>query len=66
MNTNPIKSINLKAIKLQWGVGSGWFRIFGYGIGYKDLRKHNLLFSERNGITKILRLGNYSFKLLKP
>jgi len=29
----------------------GWFRLFGYGLMWKDTRKHRLLFSERNGYT---------------
>ncbi len=44
----------------------GWFRILGWGIAFKDLRRHELLFSERNGYTKTLKLFNWSFKILKP
>lgn len=45
---------------------SFWFRIFGYGIAGKDTRVWRLLFSERLGYTKTLRISNWSFKILKP
>lgn len=44
--------------------GIYWFRIHGIGISIKDVNKHSLLFSERNGYTKTLRIKNYSIKLL--
>lgn len=46
--------------------GFWWFRIFGYGLCGKDLTKHFLLFSERNGYTKTLRIGKWSITILKP
>lgn len=42
----------------------GWFRIFGYGIAWKNLSKHSYLFSERYGYKKTYRLFNWSFKFL--
>lgn len=42
-----------------------WFRIFGYGIHIKDLRKNPMLFSERNNLEKYLHIGHWSIKLLK-
>lgn len=27
--------------------GMGWFRVFGYGLHWKDTRRHPMLFSER-------------------
>lgn len=42
-----------------------WIRLFGYGISGKNLKKHSLMFSERNGYTKTLRIFNWSFKLLR-
>jgi len=44
--------------------GLGWFRIFGYGIRWKDITKHFLFFSERNGITKYFQIKNYRFYYL--
>ncbi len=36
----------------------GWIRIFGRGIKFKHI-KHGLLFSERMGITKPFKIGNW-------
>jgi hypothetical protein len=47
------------------GHGLWWFRIFGYGLHWKDTRIHPLIFSERNGLTKTLQIGHWSFKWLK-
>ena len=44
--------------------GMWWFRLFGYGIHAKDLRTHDLMFSERNGYRKRLTLGNWSLRFL--
>lgn len=46
--------------------GGYWFRVFGYGISVSDRRKHPALFSERNGYVKVLRIGHYAVKGLKP
>ena len=47
------------------GNGYYWFRIFGYGCLFKDLNKYNLLFSERNGFRKYIRIGNWCISFLK-
>ena len=44
--------------------GAGWFRLFGYGIGWKDTRHFRLTFSERNGYKKYLMLGPWSLAFL--
>lgn len=44
---------------------SGWFRLFGRGLSWKDLRVHSLNFSERYGYVKYLKLGNYAIRKLK-
>jgi len=44
--------------------GIWWFRILGVGLSGKDTRLHPLLFSERNGYQKGLRLGNWMFHFL--
>jgi hypothetical protein len=46
--------------------GAGWFRIFGFGLKWKDSNKYMLLFSERNGYTKIYKIGKYWIGFLKP
>lgn len=44
--------------------GIGWFRIFGIGIHWKDISRHKMYFSERNGYVKYLKIGSWIFKLL--
>jgi len=47
----------------RWGF---WFRLFGWGLHVRDTTTRRLLFSERNGLTKGLRLGRWYAKLLRP
>lgn len=44
--------------EIDWG---GWVRIFGYGLYISTSR---LLFSERIGATKVIRIGRINIKLL--
>jgi len=44
----------------------GWFRIYGYGIMFKDLKKWPMIFSERNGYSKHIIIGGWLIRLLKP
>jgi hypothetical protein len=44
----------------------GWFRVLGFGLHWKDVRRHAPLFSERNGLTWHLRIGWLSLGLLWP
>ena len=46
--------------------GGWWFRICGFGIRCADRSKHRALFSERNGLVKVLRIGRWSFRFLTP
>lgn len=47
--------------------GIGWFRVFGYGLHWKDARRHFVFFSERNGLQRrSFRVGVWSFKVLVP
>lgn len=45
--------------------GLFWFRFFGYGLHGKDTTKNRLLFSERNGYRKYLKIGNWIFRFIK-
>lgn len=36
-----------------------WIRIFGYGIGIKDVNKYPLTFSQRNGYYKHIKIGKW-------
>ena len=44
--------------------GMLWFRIFGYGLAWKSIKLHKLLFSERNGY-RGFKIGNWIFIFLK-
>ena len=44
--------------------GFFWFRIFGRGLHFKNVKKHGLLFSERMKIKKSFILFNWSIKYL--
>jgi hypothetical protein len=46
------------------GDGFFWFRIFGRGLVFKDLNKHEFTFSEREGYTKFIRIKNWMIKYL--
>ena len=35
-----------------------WFRIYGIGFSFRNINRWPLLFSERNGFRKYLRIGN--------
>ena len=56
----------MKSICGYYDNGIGWFRIFGYGLKFKDSNRHSLLFSERYRYTKWLRKGHWYIGLLKP
>lgn len=36
-----------------------WIRIFGYGISIRNVKTLPLLFSERNGLVKYFKVGNW-------
>lgn len=44
--------------------GQWWFRVLGVGLSWKDTRIHPLMFSERNGYRKGLRVGSWQFHFL--
>jgi len=57
--------IDRKHFFLTMEPGIGWFRLFGRGIGWKDTRRHRLLFSERNGLTPHVMIGPWSIAWLR-
>ena len=44
--------------------GFGWFRIFGIGIKFKNVAKHELVFSERYGRRKYIRIRDWIISIL--
>jgi hypothetical protein len=44
----------------------GWFRLFGYGLWWKDRSRHRLYFSERNWHRPFdFAIGTWHFKFLR-
>lgn len=52
---------------LYYRNGIGWFRFFnGYGLKWKDPKRHALLFGERNGYSKAFTIGKWRIGIVKP
>lgn len=60
------KNKKYKLFSFHKSNGYLWFRIFGYGLHFKNYKKTGLLFSERYGYVKTLKIFNWSIKILKP
>ena len=41
-----------------------WFRVFGVGLVVKDVTRHPLMFSERQGLVRLVRLGRWLVRWL--
>lgn len=73
-NIMGIPSAKTKTYGPSWawfGIYPGmfWFRIFGYGLHFKNWKKNDLLFSERYFWTvkkRVLIVGFVIVKVLKP
>jgi hypothetical protein len=57
-------SINLKVLCGVFSKSIFWVRVFGVGISGKNTVTHPLLFSQRNGYKKYLRVGEWVFSYL--
>lgn len=55
-----IKLFKTYLLSLQTHRDGGWFRLFGYGVGWTKIP----LFSVRNGYKKSLKIRNLYFTLL--
>ncbi len=62
---NSIGRPKVNAGELIVSLDNGWFRVFGWGLAWKDTRKHSLLFSERE-LGHGLQVWHWRFKVLKP
>lgn len=58
------KIFNIRVFVLYAKNGLGFFRVFGIGLHWKDTTKHKLYFSERNNITKTLKIGTFRISFL--
>jgi hypothetical protein len=54
-------TINLKVLCGVFSKSIFWVRVFGVGISGKNTVIHPLLFSQRNGYEKYLRIGEWVF-----
>lgn len=45
--------------------GFGWLRVFGIGLLWKNTKKHDLIFSEREGYRKYIMIGKYLIRFLR-
>jgi hypothetical protein len=59
-----MKNVNTCIFEYHKEDGLLWIRIFGAGVHFKDLTKHDLIFSERNGYKKTMRVGKWNIKWL--
>jgi hypothetical protein len=55
----------MKILKFQTYNHGFWFRIFGAGLSIEIAKYHQMMFSERNGITKPLYVFGLRIKYLK-
>lgn len=65
----PDKEIRFPGVRIVWHGAIFYFRVFGYGLLFKDFRKGDLLFSQRNFfIVKkpVLIVGYWIIKILTP
>ena len=46
--------------------GNGLVAVRGYGIGWKDTKRHRLYYSERGGAVPTVRIGAWSLSLIRP
>jgi len=53
-----------KVLEFSLEPGLGFFKLFGVGLRWKDTSRHRMFFSERNGITKALKIGSWRISFL--
>lgn len=51
--------------RYYWSKELRWVRIFGYGFYAKPIHMP-LSYNERNGYTKLIKIGKWYFGFLKP
>ena len=63
---NEVEHGPRKAFHFHRSKGRWWFTIYGWGIRYKDSRRHLPNYDERIKVVKNFRLGPHWFRLLRP
>jgi len=54
----------MRSFSYYYKPGLFWFRISGRGILIKNINKQPMMFSERNGLYQMIRIGNILIRLL--
>ena len=57
----------MKYVQCYTDKRSGWFRIFGFGLSFRNIKKsgYELTFSQRHGYTKYVKILGYVITFLK-
>jgi hypothetical protein len=48
------KLLNWSFLKVYYGHGMMWFRLFDWGLHIKDMERNPLLYSQRNGRGRVM------------
>ena len=59
-----LKILRVRVLIINLAKKWGWFRLFGRGVKWKH-EEQGLMFSERNGYTKYLKIGKWVIAILK-
>lgn len=62
--TAKLKIFGFILFYLYTEIGFGFFRVFGYGLCWKDISVYPLSFSELNGYSKYFTVFKYRFTSL--
>ena len=60
-----LSMLRIVLLDYYYSNGFGWFRIFGIGLLWKNTKKHGMLFSERAGYIKFIKIGKYLIRFLE-
>ena len=58
----------MKYVQCYLDERSGWIRIFGFGLSFRNIKKsgYELTFSQRHGYNKYVKIFGYVITFLKP
>ncbi len=65
LKTHTLRLLGINILTVYYQNRFGWFRFFGRGLKWKDIRLHEKLFSERYEHTKYVMIGNWLIGYLK-
>ncbi len=64
-NNYSLELFGINIFSMYYDDRFGWFRLLGKGLKFKDVTVHNLIFSERNGYKKFIKIKNWIISYLK-